>query len=112
MKDCIFCKIVKRDIPANIVNENDDFIAFEDIEAVAPIHLLCIPKTHIEDFLSYESEKMSAMSDFIKDTAKKLGIDDKGFRLISNIKEDSGQSVFHLHFHVIAGARLKWDKLV
>ena len=112
MEDCIFCKIVKGDIPAKIVNENEDFIAFEDIEAVAPIHLLCIPKIHTESFLSYESSKMSDMSDFIKDTAKKLGIDEKGFRLISNTKEDSGQSVFHLHFHIIAGAKLKWGKLV
>jgi len=112
MDNCIFCKIIKREIPSKVVHENDDFMAFEDIEGVAPVHLLCIPKKHIENFLEYPSRDMVGMSDFIKETAKKLNLDDKGFRMITNTKEDSGQSVFHLHFHLIAGAKLKWDKLV
>ncbi len=112
MDNCIFCKIIKREIPAKIVYENGNFIAFEDIEGVAPIHLLCIPKKHIENFLEYPSSDMVDMSNFIKETAKEIGLDNKGFRMVSNIKEDSGQSVFHLHFHLIGGAKLKWDKLV
>lgn len=111
MENCIFCKIIKKEIPSKIVYENDDFIAFEDIQAVAPVHLLCIPKKHYENFLEYPSSDMMAMSDFIKQTATKLNLNDKGFRLITNTKEDSGQSVFHLHFHLIAGGKLKWGKL-
>ena len=111
MDNCIFCKIVKKEIPSNIIYENSDFIAFEDIQAVAPTHLLCIPKQHYDNFLEYPSKNMVAMSDFIKETAKELKLTDKGFRLITNTKEDSGQSVFHLHFHLVAGGKLKWDKL-
>jgi len=111
MDNCIFCKIIKGDIPADVVNENDDFLAFRDINAIAPTHILCIPKTHIKDFLEFDSESMKDMSDFIKQTVVKLNFKDDSFRLISNTKELSGQSVFHLHFHILGGGELKWESL-
>ena len=109
---CIFCKIVNKEIPAKIVLENDEFLAFEDINPIAPIHILIIPKKHIESFNEVDGETMAKMTNFIKEVATKLNVKEDGYRLITNINENGGQEVKHLHFHLLAGAKLKWPKLV
>ena len=109
---CIFCKIIKAEIPSKKVLENSDFLAFEDINPQAPIHILIIPKAHYDSLETTPSEVISKMSDFIKAVAKEIGVNKDGYRLLTNIGENSGQEVKHLHFHLIAGAKLKWGNFV
>jgi len=108
---CIFCEIIKGNIPSNKVLENDKFLAFNDINPIAPIHILIIPKTHIESFNTTSSEVMAEMTDFIKEVAKKVGVYEDGYRLITNINDNGGQEVKHLHFHLLGGTKLAWPKL-
>ena len=108
---CIFCKIVEGEIPSNKIAENDEFIAFHDINPIAPVHLLVIPKKHIKDFNEVDSATMANMTEFIQEVAKKLELDINGYRLITNIGKDGGQEVPHLHFHILGGAKLKWTHL-
>ena len=106
---CLFCKIVNKELPSNIVAENDDFLAFHDINPKAPVHVLAIPKKHVDSFHEATPEIMAGMTDFIKEITSKTGIDQSGYRVVTNIGEDGGQEVKHLHFHVLGGAKLKWD---
>jgi len=106
--NCIFCKIIAGEIPSNKVAENDKFLAFHDINPQAPVHILVIPKKHFESFHSVDSSIMAEMTDFIKEVAEKVGIEESGYRVISNIGEDGGQEVKHLHIHLLGGAKLKW----
>ncbi len=108
---CIFCKIVAGEIPANRVLENDEFLAFHDISPKAPVHVLIIPKHHIENFQSVSGDLMAKMTPFIQEVAKKLSLDRTGYRLITNNGEDGGQEVMHLHFHMLGGAKLLWPHL-
>lgn len=105
---CIFCKIVSHEIPSNLVLENEKFFAFHDINPKAPVHVLIIPKTHYDSFNDIPGELMGKMATFIQEVAKTVGIDESGYRIISNIGEDGGQEVNHLHFHLLGGAKLKW----
>ncbi len=105
---CLFCKIVKKEIPANVELENDDCLAFHDINPKAPVHILVIPKEHVESFNETTPEMMAKITPFIQEVAKKVGIDKTGYRIITNIGEDGGQEVKHLHFHILGGAKLKW----
>ena len=104
---CIFCKIVNKEIPANIELEDEDFLAFYDINPIAPIHLLIIPKKHIENFQKIDPKMMAKMTTFIQKVAKKMALDEDGYRLLTNIGENGGQEVMHLHFHLVGGAKLK-----
>lgn len=106
---CLFCKIVNNEIPANIELENDDFIAFHDINPKAPVHILAIPKLHVESFNEVSPEVMSGMTAFIQELTKHLGIDKSGYRVITNVGENGGQEVKHLHWHILGGSKLKWD---
>ena len=109
--DCLFCKIVKGDILSKLVYEDDVCYAFEDINPVAPVHVLFIPKRHIDgvDKLTEEDAKdVGHIFLKIEEVAKKLGLDD-GYRVVSNVGEDGGQSVRHLHFHLIGGRKLTWE---
>lgn len=108
---CSFCKIISGEIPAKKIHENDDFLSFHDINPQAPVHALVIPKNHVVDFRVVEGDMMAKMTPFIQETAKKLGVHESGFRLINNIGANGGQEVFHLHFHLLGGARLKWGWL-
>ena len=110
--ECIFCKIVKGEIPSNKVNENEKFLAFHDINPIAPIHVLIIPKEHFSKFDETPEEIFPEMAKFIKETAKKLQITD--YRLITNNGKKAGQEVFHLHIHMISNpdGKLKWPKMV
>jgi len=106
---CIFCKIVNGEIPNNTVHENEDFLAFHDLYPKAPIHVLIIPKQHVENFQSVNGEIMAKMTPFIQEVAQKLGVDQTGYRLVTNNGEDGGQEIFHLHFHLLGGGKLRWD---
>ncbi len=108
---CIFCKIVNKEIPANIEMENDEFIAFFDINPIAPIHLLVIPKEHIVSFQEVQPQMMAKMTTFIQELAKKLGLDKDGYRVLTNVGKNGGQEVMHLHFHIVGGTKLKWVHL-
>lgn len=105
---CLFCKIVNKEIPANIELENDDFLAFHDINPKAPTHILAIPKNHVDSFNEVTPEMMSGITEFIQEVAREVNIDKSGYRVITNIGENGGQEVQHLHFHILGGARLKW----
>lgn len=105
---CLFCKIVNKEISSNVILENDNFLAFHDINPKAPVHILAIPKIHIDSFNEVSGEIMSDMSEFIKDIAKETNIDKSGYRVITNVGNNGGQEVKHLHFHVLGGAKLKW----
>ena len=103
---CIFCKIINKDIPNKTVLESDNFLAFEDINPQAKIHVVIIPKVHIESFNEITSNIMSEMTIFIQEVALSLGVKSDGYRLITNIGNNGGQEVGHIHFHLLAGEKL------
>ncbi len=105
---CLFCKIVNKEIPSNLILEDDDFLAFHDINPKAPVHILAIPKIHVDSFNEVSGELMAKMTTFIQKVAQEMDIDKSGYRVITNIGENGGQEVKHLHFHVLGGAKLKW----
>lgn len=105
---CLFCKIVNNEIPSNIILENDDFLAFHDINPKAPIHILAIPKVHVDSFNEVTPDMMQKMTTFIQDIAKEVNIDKSGYRVITNVGDNGGQEVKHLHFHLLGGAKLQW----
>jgi len=109
MDNCIFCKIAKKELPSTIVYEDDKVLAFNDINPVAPVHVLIIPKTHIKNVMELTEQNADMIKDIhlaAKNIAVKLGIGDKGYRLITNCGEEAGQTVFHLHYHLIGGKKL------
>ncbi len=108
---CLFCKIVNKEIPANIELEDENFLAFHDINPKAPVHILVIPKKHIAGFNEVDAQTMADITPFIQTLVKKLDIKQSGYRLICNIGENGGQEVMHLHWHVLGGAKLKFDHL-
>jgi len=106
MDDCLFCKIIEKKIPSEAVYEDDMIYAFNDIKPEAPIHVLIVPKLHIDSVqkLNKDNEKyIAAIHNAANEIAKKLGIYDKGYRLINNCGPDAGQSVLHLHYHLLGG---------
>ncbi len=110
MQDCIFCKIVNKEIPAEVVYENDAVLVFKDIRPAAPVHLLLIPKKHIPTFFNLEEEDAHLLGEIhlaAVRVARGSGLE-KGFRLVSNCNEDAGQLVFHIHYHLMAGRKLHW----
>ncbi|WP_291560394.1 MULTISPECIES: histidine triad nucleotide-binding protein [unclassified Clostridium] len=111
MSDCIFCKIINGEIPCNKVYEDDKVLAFKDINPEAPIHILLIPKIHIasiNDLNHQNSHLISHIFLTIQNIAKELGIDESGYRVVTNTGKDGGQTVNHIHFHILAGRNLKW----
>ena len=103
---CLFCKIISGDIPNKTVLENDNFLAFEDINPQAKIHVLIIPKVHIQSFNEMTPNIMAEMTTFIQEVALTLGVKSDGYRLITNIGQNGGQEVGHIHFHLLAGEQL------
>lgn len=100
---CIFCKIVEGEIPNKTVLENENFLAFEDINPSAKVHVLIIPKAHYASFDVFPAEMMCEMTSFIHEVAAKLNVKESGYRIITNIGDHGGQEVLHLHFHLLAG---------
>ena len=108
MDNCLFCKIIKGEIPSNKVYEDDEILAFKDINPVAPVHILVIPKKHISCVKDIEPEDealIGRMFTVIKKIAEDLKLDN-GFRIVNNCGEDGGQEVMHLHFHLLGGKKL------
>lgn len=106
--DCLFCKIVKGEIPSSKVYEDDTLLAFRDIAPQAPVHILVIPKTHIAGVDEINEENAGTVAHIFKSIpviAEKSGLK-KGYRVISNVGPDACQSVRHLHFHILGGAQL------
>jgi len=108
---CIFCKIVAGEIPNNTVHESDDFLAFHDLYPKAPIHILIIPKAHVACFQEVDGEVMAGLTSFAQDVARRVGVDQSGYRLITNNGDDGAQEIHHLHFHMLGGGKLKWDHM-
>jgi histidine triad (HIT) family protein len=110
MKDCIFCKIVRGEIPCSKVYEDDDVLAFDDIQPMAPVHVIVIPKEHIRTFMNVTSDKlkvMDAMVQAAQSVARIKGIGESGFRVVFNCNKDGRQLIFHLHMHVLGGRQLE-----
>jgi histidine triad (HIT) family protein len=111
MNDCLFCKVVARSIPAIIVHETDKTLAFRDINPRAPVHVLVIPKEHIDSLLTLEARHAAVLADIhltVQAVARQEKVSESGFRLVVNNGKDSGQAVGHLHYHVLAGRKLGW----
>lgn len=111
MTDCLFCKIANKEIPSSVVYEDEKILVFKDINPESPVHILIIPKVHIDSAQAInESNSNIAAHIFtiIPKLAKNLGIDEKGYRVVTNIGEYGGQTVKHLHFHLLGGRNLSW----
>ena len=108
MGDCLFCSIAAGDIPADVVLETDDVVAFNDINPAAPTHVLIIPKRHIASAAELEPDDGGLLAALFA-VARRVGNGiDGGWRLVTNVGPDAGQSVFHLHFHVLGGRAMSW----
>ena len=104
MEDCIFCKIIRKEISADIVYEDDNQIAFKDINPKAPVHLLIIPKKHISSVNDLEKGDVEVVGNLLfaaKSVAEKVGLKDKGYKLSINVGKGGGQEVFHIHIHLL-----------
>ncbi len=111
MEDCIFCKIINREIPASMVFEDEKMIAFNDINPQAPIHILLIPREHFSSLNDIPEEKKNILSHLLlkaRQIAQEKGIAEKGYRIVLNTAKDSGQEVFHIHLHLLGGRRMHW----
>lgn len=111
MTDCLFCKIVNGDIPADIVHESAGVIAFRDISPKAPTHILIIPREHISTVNDIEPAHESLVGSLFtaaRAVAAAEGLSDTGYRLVMNCQEGAGQSVFHIHLHLLGGRQMRW----
>ncbi|HTH67296.1 MAG TPA: histidine triad nucleotide-binding protein [Rhodanobacter sp.] len=111
MSDTIFSKIIRREIPADIVYENDDVLGFRDLNPQAPVHVLFIPKqalATLDDATAGDAELLGKLLLATADYARQEGFAENGYRAVINCNEDGGQTVFHLHVHLLAGRRMHW----
>lgn len=111
MTDCLFCKIAAGDIPSKVIYKDDDVVAFADINPQAPQHILVIPRQHIADMAQLapqDSQLLSKVFTVAANVARELGLGESGYRFVTNVGPDAGQSVFHLHFHLLGGRKLGW----
>lgn len=111
MESCIFCKIIKREIPAKIIYEDDRILAFDDIRPQAPVHVLIIPKPHVRSLNEFPGSSGDILSYILlkaPSLAEAKGIRTSGYRIVLNTARDSGQEVFHIHFHLLGGRRMGW----
>ncbi len=109
--DCIFCKIVAKEVPSEIIYEDEKVLVFKDLEPKAPVHVLVIPKTHISSVMEINEENSEIISHIfkvIKKLSSKLDLQN-GFRVINNCGKYGGQTVNHIHFHVLGGQQLEWN---
>jgi histidine triad (HIT) family protein len=108
--DCLFCKIVDKEMDSDIVHESDDVVAFRDLRPAGPTHLLVVPRRHVAsaaELTGADSGLLGALFEAISSLARSEGLDG-GYRVVTNVGPDAGQSVSHLHFHLIGGRRLAW----
>ena len=109
--DCLFCRIIRGDIPADVVAEGESWVAFRDIQPQAPVHVLVIPRRNVESVESLGAEDGGLAGELMlaaADVARIEGISESGYRAVTNVGERAGQSVFHLHVHVLGGRRMRW----
>ncbi len=109
MNGCLFCKIAAGDIPATVVAQDDRFIAFRDIDPQAPTHMLVIPRAHVASLNEVrEPEMLGELLLFARAVAQDEGLGERGYRVVLNTNAEAGQSVFHLHAHVLGGRAMRW----
>ena len=110
MSDCVFCRIARGEIPARLVHEDDDLVAFHDLAPQAPVHVLLVPRRHLASLAECHEEEallVGRLAIVAAELARRLGLA-SGYRLVANTGEDGGQSVAHLHFHLLGGRKLAW----
>ena len=111
MSDCVFCRIVRREAKATVVFEDDEVLAFRDLSPQAPVHLLVIPKKHVASLAEAEASDAALLGKLLlvaRDLAVREGIDARGYRVVANRGAGAGQTIFHLHFHVLGGRGMSW----
>jgi histidine triad (HIT) family protein len=111
MSDCIFCKIVGGEIPAQLVHQDDSLIAFKDLNPQAPLHVLVVPRRHVStlnDLGPSDDALVGSMLRLAAQLAKEHGYADRGYRTVFNCNREAGQTIFHIHLHVLAGRGLSW----
>ena len=109
--DCLFCRIVRKELPAKVLFENDRILAFEDIRPKAPVHVLVIPKDHFASLNDAPEGAAALLGEILlraRAIAREKGIGETGYRIVLNTARDSGQEVFHIHFHVLGGRPMGW----
>ena len=111
MSDCLFCRIAKKEIPASLVHDDDELVAFNDINPQAPMHVLIVPRRHIatlNDLQPGDDALMGKMLRLAADLARRQGHAERGYRTLLNCNREAGQTVFHIHLHLLAGRGLGW----
>ncbi len=111
MEDCIFCKIINKEIPASVVYEDERMIAFDDINPQAPVHVLLIPKKHYPSLNEIPEDKKDMLSHLLlkaREIAREKEIGERGYRIVLNTARESGQDVLHIHFHLLGGRQMSW----
>ncbi len=112
MKECIFCKIAQKELSSEVVYETDEVIAFRDVAPVAPVHILVIPKKHISSLSQLEQKDKVHLVPMVYEAIEQLslqeGLQEKGYRVVVNTGEEGGQTVNHLHFHLLGGRSMQW----
>ncbi|MBN2008421.1 histidine triad nucleotide-binding protein [candidate division KSB1 bacterium] len=111
MNDCLFCKISRDEIPANKVFENENILAFRDIQPQAPTHILIIPRQHIATTNDLTTDNQNLIAEMLlvaKDLAQSEGLSENGYRLVFNCNKDGGQAVYHIHLHLLGGRKMSW----
>jgi histidine triad (HIT) family protein len=111
MESCLFCRIAAKDLPSKMAYEDDQVVAFHDISPQAPVHVLIVPRKHIatlNDVTVDDGVLVAHMFQVATKLAGQLGVDQRGYRTVFNVNAEAGQTVFHLHLHVIGGRRLSW----
>ncbi|HEY2375091.1 MAG TPA: histidine triad nucleotide-binding protein [Gemmatimonadaceae bacterium] len=107
--NCLFCRIVRKEIPAKIVAETEDCVAFRDVNPQAPVHILVVPRVHVPSVKEVTDPLLvGKLTDLAKDLAQREGVADDGYRLVINTNSDAGQTVFHLHVHLLGGRHMTW----
>ena len=116
IEDCIFCKIIRKEIPANVVYEDDMVIAFKDINPVAKFHIVVIPKKHIESLenldIKEDAKYIVEIHKAIQEITRSLEIEEQGYRVVTNISKNAGQEVKHIHYHILAGEKLRKYEII
>jgi histidine triad (HIT) family protein len=111
MEACLFCRIAKKELPSKLAHEDDQVVAFHDINPQAPVHVLICPRKHIatlNDVSPEDAPLLAHMFEVARNLAARLGVAQKGYRTVFNVNAEAGQTIFHLHLHVIGGRRLSW----
>lgn len=103
MEECIFCKIVQGEIPATVVYESADALAFDDVSPMTPVHVVVVPKTHVATLMDVTDGMMDGLMAAVREVARIKGVAGKGFRTVINCNKEGGQVIFHLHIHVLGG---------